>query len=923
MATDRDAKELVLALGDYAYLQDLTTGTIRLYTGPAVINQSAQEAPVKYTPKVGFERVAELKDALCKSVIAVEGYYLVLFNPVKNEEGKSAVSLQPPPSISAKPSPVLDVGKRINIPGPVQFPLWPGQSAHYVRGHHLRTNEYLKIQVYNADEAKANWSTAILQKTMVQPTPVNTDGMTEAEKEAALAKAKEAAKETMVITRQSPPDDLTVGKTYIVKGTEVSFYIPPTGIKVLSERDEAMSNARGADSYVREALTLERLENCVLVDETGTKRYEIGPQVVFPKPTEEFVTDDAGNKKFRALELNEIQGIHVKAIANIDEEIADSDGKGNTVTIKPREGAELFITGRQTAIFYPRADLSLIRYDGKAKHFATAIPEGEGRYLLERKTGVINIVKGPNMCLPDPRTHVFVHRALSDHDVRLWYPGNEDARQWNAELRKLQSNTPTTRASMVSDGELERGAPTRTRNRTSGAIPAGTIATAIAGRALDPAATRMLSSNAMMDASVLGEGTGGPALVDEFTRKSSYTQPRAIHLDTKFQGVPTIDVWEGYAVLVKSKTGRRQVIVGPQAHLMGYDETLATLELSTGKPKNTDHLHETAYLNVKNNKVTDLVSLETADHVVVEAKLIYRVDFLDSHKEKWFSVSNYVKYLCDHIRSILKGAVQKMKIADFYGHHTEVIRNVILGKPNEAGDVPGMLFDENGMKVLDVDVLKAEISDQRIKGLLDGYQHSVVQANIQLEGKKHEREVTEQQEALARAIADARAETAKHTTDLEVQKLTNDLLILMKRIGNQVAEAKEKREVEIQVQETRDLSHHKDLVRQKAEAEQLNEIRKAEQKLELDALTAQAEAIVKKYNAIAPGFQAVLASISEHAVAERIAQALSVQTMIGGESFTDTWNQIFKDTPFTGMMGKLLKNAPAMLPEGNGNGLRS
>ena len=40
---------------------------------------------------------------------------------------------------------------------------------------------------------------------------------------------------------------------------------------------------------MRDALTLERLEYCILVDQNGKKRYERGPQVVFPEPTEAFV----------------------------------------------------------------------------------------------------------------------------------------------------------------------------------------------------------------------------------------------------------------------------------------------------------------------------------------------------------------------------------------------------------------------------------------------------------------------------------------------------------------------------------------------------------------------------------------------------------------------------------------------------------
>src|SRR5262249_32330991 len=145
---------------------------------------------------------------------------------------------------SAQPSDELEIGRKIIIPGPATFALWPEQVAEVVEGHHLRSNQYLLVRVYNEEEARKNWT-----KAVVKPA---TEG------------------ETTTVT-SSPPPDLTVGKQLIIRGTEVSFYIPPTGIEVVAE------NADG-DRYVREALTLERLEYAILVDENGKKRYEVGPQ---------------------------------------------------------------------------------------------------------------------------------------------------------------------------------------------------------------------------------------------------------------------------------------------------------------------------------------------------------------------------------------------------------------------------------------------------------------------------------------------------------------------------------------------------------------------------------------------------------------------------------------------------------------------
>lgn len=138
------------------------------------------------------------------------------------------------------------------------------------------------------------------------------------------------------------------------------------------------------------------------------------------------------------------------------------------------------------------------------------------------------------------------------------------------------------------------------------------------------------------------------------SRGTSYTKPRTITIDNRFDGVITIDVWTGYAINVTSKSGKREVVVGPKTKLLNYDETLEVLELSTGRPKTTDNLIKTVFLRVENNKISDLINVQTKDFVNVQIKVSYCVDFLEKYKDKWFSVENYVKYMCDRQRSLLK-----------------------------------------------------------------------------------------------------------------------------------------------------------------------------------------------------------------------------------------------------------------------------
>ena len=809
-------RDLVLPPGSYAYMQDVTKGVVKTYSGPTVINPTAQERPVIYdADKNTFRTATSLEDAMRISPIAAEGHYIILRNPAKGNKH--------PDEGSAQPSAEQEIGRTIIVPGPATFALWPGQAAEVVEGHHLRSNQYLLVRVYNEDEARKNWSKAVVK-------PAAIDG------EAVATTATSSA-----------PQDLTVGKQLIIRGTEVSFYIPPTGIEVV----------RDGDFYAREALTLERLEYSILVDENGKKRYEIGPQVVFPLPTERFVEarDDGGarTKKFRAVELNEIQGLHIKVIADYTEAGAVH-----------RAGDELFITGKDTAIYFPREEHSAIKYDGKAKHFATAIPAGEARYVMNRLTGAIRTVRGPAMLLPDPRHEVIVRRVLTDRECALWYPGNTEALAYNQSLRALIHNVPTTRQGVLSEGDVERGGK----------------------RVAKPAAGMVMESSRV---------SGDQALVaDEFSRASTYSQPRMALLDNKFQGAPQISVWTGYAILVTAKTGRRRVEVGPTTVLLDYDETIEALTLSTGKPKTTDKLLETPFLRVENNQVTDIVDVETLDHVYVQLRMSYRVNFAGDPL-KWFAVENYVKFLCDHVRSILKGAVRKLTVEDFYASSTDTIRTLISG----------MELPANGMRIGDVDVLQVTLKDDKIRALLEAAQHDVVRSNIDVSNLNRELSVTKQREAIQRETAEVKALTKMRTDDLARELATSELATALARIANTLRETDERKKlVEAeQAIESFKLQGRIDRVKREREQELMFFSREQEKRIEL--LRAEAETAVLRFQAASGNFSEALMQLSRHETLVKVAEAWGVQRVVEGESLGDTLSRLFHNTPLKPLVDKL------------------
>src|SRR5271154_7191592 len=375
-----DGQQLVLAQNQHAFIQDKTKGTVQVYAGPHSLGLSPNDQPVNYdNVKDEFAPVGMLQ-AIKQNPLVPEGHYLVLENPAFKNDGTLHI-----PSGGPNSPTQLQIGRKINIAGPTTFPLWPGQFAKAIPGHHLRSNQYLVVRVYNAEQANKD------------------------------AKSIGVKPETV----------LANGQLFVIKGTEVPFFIPATGFEVLAENG----------NYVREALTLERLEYCILLGENGEKRYERGPKVVFPEATEAFMTKN-NSRKFKAIELNDQMGLYIKVIADYQ------DGEDEFTA-----GQELFVTGKETKIYYPRAEHALIGYKDpkggfdRERYYGIAIPKGEGRYVLVKDKGDVVTQKGPQIFLPDPRNEVIVRRVLDDKTVQLWYPGNTEALEYNETLRELLADS--------------------------------------------------------------------------------------------------------------------------------------------------------------------------------------------------------------------------------------------------------------------------------------------------------------------------------------------------------------------------------------------------------------------------------------------------------------------------------------------------
>ena len=808
-------KDIVLAPNEYTFVLSKTNGVIKTHTGPMTMTISAQESLVVFNSKTKqFVEVADIDKAKQLFCSAPEGWYVVLKNPAKDN--------MHPDCGKASNSPDLEVGKKINIAGPCTFSLFPGQMAKVVQGHRLRSNQYLLARVYDADAAKKN-----------------IDAATIVDAEGNEVKNKKA-------------EEYFMGQLLVIKGTEVSFYVPPTGIEVIP------LGGKGGD-YVRDAVTLERLEYAILKDEDGEKRYVHGPAVVFPKPTEVFVEAPKGGTIFRALELSPISGIYVKVIAAYKD---DND-------VEHPIGEELFITGNEQMIYYPRPEHAMIQYDGKYMHHAIAIPEGEGRYILNRLTGEIKTVVGPQMYLPDPRKEVVVKRKLTAKECELIYPGNREVLAYNNEISEKYVES-LARKGLTTDGL--------------------TNAINCAYSTVNQEATlAIFEANA------------------NISRGVSYTKPRTITLDTKYEGVVGVSVWTGYAVNVVSKSGKREVVVGPTTRLLNYDETLEPVILSTGCPKTTDHPITTAYLRIENNKVSDYIKVETKDYVTVGIQVSYCVNFLEKYKDKWFSVENYIKYMTDRMRSMLKREVKKYDIQQFYANSTDIVRKVVLDKnggEKKDKQFDGRFFAENGMLVHDVEVLKINV-DSDIAEILEAHQLEMIDKALKLNDAKSRIELVE-------ALNEAEKKenemlTAKRMFNIELDhKIATEKMAKEEEINaKKRAAAQAKADAELALQGVLNEINEAKLARDKAENDakvalqrELGAIEEAKQKV-------YADTIKEIVGSISPDLVAALTTKANAELLTEATKNMSPLAIARGESVADTLNTLLRGTTLEKIVDKI------------------
>lgn len=349
------------------------------------------------------------------------------------------------------------------------------------------------------------------------------------------------------------------------------------------------------------------------------------------------------------------------------------------------------------------------------------------------------------------------------------------------------------------------------------------------------------------------------------------------------------------------------------------------MSLSRGKPKTTDDILRTVYLLTKANKVADIINIETKDFIKLEVKLSYRVNF-EGDPESWFNVDNYVKFLCDHMRSKVRAAVQRLGIEEFYSNHTDFIRDIVLGEPKSVSPTiepkrPGTLFAENGMKIYDVEVLDVKIMNSDIEKLLVNSQRSTFQNALLIADEGRKLNYVNAIEDLKQETAESRAETEKLqlalAAELGLLRLANDLQQIDAAAKTEAASSAQELESTKARLQLQNLSFEQTTIQHQA----ANELEQAKLEQRKEWLAAEVQAVVDKAKAVSPDLIAAMATFGEQHMVASLAQSMAPLSILGGNTVLDVAKQLLSGTPIAKQLTEAaFEITKSSKTKSNGNG---
>jgi len=915
---ERGSRKIPVTDREFLWVQDDDKGEVILHVGPTMVSPTAADRVVIDDGDGGFhesrsgvpQKMVELSDA----------QYAVLYNPLETlrpEEAGPNGAFKPGRN-EARP---LKNGTRAMIPGPCSFYLRPGQRVEVRDAHELGSNQYLVVKVYGEVDAKAPYYEITAKSAAI--TMATAEDVTEPKASTSVEDQEEK--------------DLTRGQLIVIRGLDTQFYIPPTGVDVVPDLSVDASGTRLTAATARKILaTLEETPFAAaagpsassLAEESELEDLfddsESGPEEApAPRPT-------SNRDKRKAKAPPPPQQMVVQQSARMRHRVQEQRAVAPPPRAEPEPISPEAVDNLLGSSVHREA---LAREVRKARLVRDAVVLSEKTFcVILDADGKRQIKRGPARVFPGPYDQ-FLTQGSEDRIYNAYelLPQRALWLRFIAPITKARLEELLPRGVDV-ERDMEPGDEMILTGVNSFFFPFNEI------EILHPLTGQPHVGNDHSEIFIHAIGidqksgiyvrdltTGEARLVRG--KRSYLVDPRKeVHITRtvpmeqwnhwiaaaekhKKSGRAVTTPWalsitvpHNTAVLATSADGQR-VIEGPCVELLEYEEALTTLSLSTGRPKTDERVVETCFLRTNGNRVSDVVTLETADFVRVDVQVSYHVTFETELRDRWFNHDNYVGLLCDHLRSLVRGRARQLALVELWPNIPEVIRDTVLGeKDAETGKRSGRLFEENGMRVTEVEVLTSQILDDEIASLLDKVQRESVamvigdrqeterlrSAKLRHEiGKEHtaiEREDSEQKAALQELVRQLKhkARVSSLEDDASAQKraaeheATRRALVLQAQLERDRQEKqaaltlhKARREAEVELER---LAHAEEQTHEKALAD-----------IEMLLIEANAKATVAEHEAVQPALVEALAAVGDKELLAEVAQNMNLVSLFKGK----------------------------------------
>jgi len=917
---ERRKRRVTVTDREYVWVRNEDNGEVTLHVGPTMVSPTAADQVVVDDGASGFR---DGRDEPQKMVEVGDNQYAVLYNPLAEQDagfvnGKFKQGRNEP-----RP---LKNGTRQMIPGPCSFALRPGQRVEVRDAHELGSNQYLVVKVYGDLDPEAPYHDITLQSaginsfTTVSLDPVGDDD------DSGLDGSQQIRR----------------GQHIVIRGIDTQFYIPPTGVEIVPDTSLDDSGAAISGEQAKEILQRAITEGTTEAVFAAADANEITSSCI--------MSDSAGH----------VLGNQGRGIAAVDQ----AARRRHRVKRDAAQFANL-LNNLQNS---PQLQQEVQRSASQTRLVREAVVLSEKEFcVIVDADGKRNVMRGPARVFPGPYDNFMVEGSRSRvYDAYELLPQRALWLRVVTPLTRTQfaENLPPGADSILTKDTYSPGDEVLLSDVNAFFFPFNGI------EVLSPETGQAVVGNdhsrVFIEAIGIDQKSGiyvrdlttGEARLIRGLRSYLVNPAKEVHIERWVSAVDwnhwifahrphkTVDTpqstpWalsirvpNNMACMATSAKGQR-VIEGPCVELLEYEEKLTYLELSCGTPKNDAKTLKTCFLRTMGNRVTDVIRIQTSDFVDIDVKVTYNIEFEQEFKERWFNHPNYIQVLVDHLRSLVRNVTRGQSLSELWVNIPNVVRNTILGAKGEGGVRPGRLFNENGMRVTEVEVLSSTLLDPTLAKQFSDVQRLMVslqigdrEAQAQLQSTRLRDGIEAEQTAITEiarkrvAALDALSRDLDHGAQTDRQQKAHAAAIARTE-AEAAVDALNLQERLQRLREEEDAKANRTVTaaEAKARATQIQnavqlEYNTAAMELDTQLIRARADAVVAENNSVQPKLVEALTALGDKQFLTEAAKNMNLISLFKGRDVGEILSDVMGGTRLTSTLrsmreagGKLLTAA--------------